>query len=210
MEAGITNKVEWDRMIAGELYNPYRVGGDSFSRVHAAQKLFNESEYWDDSSALEGLKKCFRAAPDDMVLAAPVYFDHGDRISFGNHFYANTGLTILDENYVTFGDNVFLGPHVSIFTAGRPIDADVRNLDLEYAKPVTIGDNVCMGGGVIINPGVTIGSDVVIASGSVVVKDVPSHVIIGGNPAHIIREITDSDHKLWQDQLNAYNKATRS
>ena len=67
-----------------------------------------------------------------------------------------------------------------------------------------------MGGGVIINPGVTIGSDVVIASGSVVVKDVPSHVIIGGNPAHIIREITDSDHNLWQDQLNAYNKATRS
>ena len=169
----MTNKVEWDRMIAGELYNPYRVGDDSFSRVHAAQKLFNESEYWADSSALEELKKCFRAAPDDMVLTAPVYFDHGDRISFGNHFYANTGLTILDENYVTFGDIVW------------------------------------MGGGVIINPGVTIGSDVVIASGSVVVKDVPSHVIIGGNPAHIIREITDSDHNLWQDQLNAYNKATR-
>ena len=206
----MTNKVEWDRMIAGELYNPYRVGGDSFNRVHAAQKLFNESEYWADSSAFEELKKCFRAAPDDMALTAPVYFDHGDRISFGNHFYANTGLTILDENYVTFGDNVFLGPHVSIFTAGHPIDADVRNLDLEYAKPVTIGDNVWMGGGVIINPGVTIGSDVVIASGSVVVKDVPSHVIIGGNPAHIIREITDSDHNLWQNQLNAYNKATRS
>ena len=206
----MTIKVEWDRMIAGELYNPYRVGDDSFSRVHAAQKLFNESEYWSDSSAFEELKKCFRAAPDDMVLTAPVYFDHGDRISFGNHFYANTGLTILDENNVTFGDDVFLGPHVSIFTAGHPIDADVRNLDLEYAKPVTIRDNVWMGGGVIINPGVTIGSDVVIASGSVVVKDVPSHVIIGGNPAHIIREITDSDHNLWQDQLNAYNKATRS
>ncbi|MEQ2996429.1 sugar O-acetyltransferase [Collinsella sp. CLA-ER-H5] len=145
-----------------------------------------------------------------MVLTAPVYFDHGDRVSFGNHFYANTGLTILDENYVTFGDNVFLGPHVSIFTAGHPIDADVRNLDLEYAKPVVIGNNVWMGGGVIINPGVSIGDDVVIASGSVVVKDVPSHVIIGGNPAHIIREITDSDRKLWQGQLNAYNEAIGS
>ena len=178
--------------------------------MHAAQKLFNESEYWADSSAFEELKKCFRVAPDDMVLTAPVYFDHGDRVSFGNHFYANTGLTILDENYVTFGDNVFLGPHVSIFTAGHPIDADVRNLDLEYAKPVVIGNNVWMGGGVIINPGVSIGDDVVIASGSVVVKDVPSHVIIGGNPAHIIREITDSDRKLWQGQLNAYNEAIGS
>ncbi len=170
----MTNKVEWDRMIAGELYSPYRVNDHSFSRVHAAQKLFNESEHWADSSAFEELKKCFRVAPDDMVLTAPVYFDHGDRVSFGNHFYANTGLTILDENYVTFGDNVW------------------------------------MGGGVIINPGVSIGDDVVIASGSVVVKDVPSHVIIGGNPAHIIREITDSDRKLWQGQLNAYNEAIGS
>lgn len=206
----MTNKVEWDRMIAGELYSPYRVNDHSFSRVHAAQKLFNESVYWADSSAFEELKKCFRVAPDDMVLTAPVYFDHGDRVLFGNHFYANTGLTILDENYVTFGDNVFLGPHVSIFTAGHPIDADVRNLDLEYAKPVVIGNNVWMGGGVIINPGVSIGDDVVIASGSVVVKDVPSHVIIGGNPAHIIREITDNDRKLWQGQLNAYNEAIGS
>ena len=99
---------------------------------------------------------------------------------------------------------------MSIFTAGHPIDADVRRFDLEYAKPVTIGDNVWMGGGVIINPGVTVGNDVVIASGSVVVKDVPSHVIIGGNPAHIIREITDSDRKLWQEQLKAYNDAINS
>lgn len=172
--------------------------------------MSRSTEYWADSSAFEELKKCFRVAPDDMVLTAPVNFDHGDRVSFGNHFYANTGLTILDENYVTFGDNVFLGPHVSIFTAGHPIDADVRNLDLEYAKPVVIGNNVWMGGGVIINPGVSIGDDVVIASGSVVVKDVPSHVIIGGNPAHIIREITDSDRKLWQGQLNAYNEAIGS
>ena len=178
--------------------------------MHAAQKLFNESVYWADSSAFEELKKCFQVAPDDMVLTAPVYFDHGDRVSFGNHFYANTGLTILDENYVTFGDNVFLGPHVSIFTAGPPIAADVRNLDLEYAKPVVIGNKVIEIFLESLNRGVSIGDDVVIASGSVVVKDVPSHVIIGGNPAHIIREITDNDRKLWQGQLNAYNEAIGS
>ena len=158
------NKTEWNRMMEGKLYNPYKVGDNSFENVHAAQKKFNESEYWNDKSAFEELKKCFKVAPVDMVLTPPVYFDHGDRISFGKHFYANTDLTILDENYVTFGDNVFLAPHVSIYTAGHPIDKDIRNLELEYAKAVTIGDNVWIGGNVVINPGVTIGSDVVIAS----------------------------------------------
>lgn len=174
-------------MIAGKLYNPYKIGDYSFEIVHAAQKKFNESEYWNDKSAFEELKKCFKVAPEDMVLTPSVYFDHGDRISFGKHFYANIDLTILDENDVTFGDNVFIGPHVSIYTAGHPIDANVRNLDLEYAKPVTIGNNVWIGGNAVINPGVTIGDDVVGASGSVVTKDIPSHVVAGGNPCRIIR-----------------------
>ena len=174
-------------MIAGKLYNPYKIGDYSFEIVHAAQKKFNESEYWNDKSAFEELKKCFKVAPEDMVLTPSVYFDHGDRISFGKHFYANIDLTILDENFVTFGDNVFIGPHVSIYTAGHPIDANVRNLDLEYAKPVTIGNNVWIGGNAVINPGVTIGDDVVVASGSVVTKDIPSHVVAGGNPCRIIR-----------------------
>ncbi len=200
------NKKEWDRMIAKKLYNPYKVGGDSFETVHAAQKRFNESEYWKDKSAFEELKKCFKAAPDDMVLIPPVYFDHGNRISFGKHFFANTDLTILDENYVTFGDNVFLAPHVSIYTAGHPIDKRVRNLELEYAKPVTIGDDVWIGGNVVINPGVTIGSDVVIASGSVVVKDIPSHVVAGGNPCYVIRKITEKDKMNWENQLKEYNE----
>ena len=174
-------------MIAGKLYNPYKIGDYSFEIVHAAQKKFNESEYWNDKSAFEELKKCFKVAPEDMVLTPSVYFDHGDRISFGKHFYANIDLTILDENDVTFGDNVFIGPDVSIYTAGHPIDANVRNLDLEYAKPVTIGNNVWIGGNAVINPGVTIGDDVVVASGSVVTKDIPSHVVAGGNPCRIIR-----------------------
>lgn len=189
----MVNKTEWNRMIAGKLYNPYKIGDYSFEIVHAAQKKFNESEYWNDKSAFEELKKCFKVAPEDMVLTPPVYFDHGDRISFGKHFYANTDLTILDENDVTFGDNVFIGSHVSIYTAGHPIDANVRNLDLEYAKPVTIGNNVWIGGNVVINPGVTIVDDVVVASGSVVTKDIPSHVVAGGNPCRIIRQISQEE-----------------
>ena len=82
----------------------------------------------------------------------------------------------------------------------------MRNLDLEYAKPVTIGDDVWIGGNVVINPGVTIGSNVVIASGSVVVKDIPSHVVAGGNPCHVIRQITEKDRDSWHAQLKDYEK----
>ena len=160
------NQMEWDRMMAQKLYNPFNVGDGSFERVHAAQRRFNASDDLNDKEAFEALKACFAEAPDDMILLAPVYFDHGDRIRFGRHFFANTGLTILDEHDVTFGDNVFLAPHVSIYTAGHPIDAEVRNTNLEYAKPVTIGSDVWIGGNVVINPGVTIGDDVVIGSGS--------------------------------------------
>lgn len=139
-----------------------------------------------------------------MVLTPPVYFDHGDRVVFGNLFYANTDLTILDENYVTFGDNVYLAPHVSIYTAGHPIDAKIRNTDVEYAKPVTIGSNVWIGGNIVINPGVTIGSNVVIGSGSVIVKDIPSNTIAAGNPCKIIREITKSDTEKWEAEYQEY------
>lgn len=200
----MVNQFEWDRMMAQELYHPFRVGGDAWSKVHEAQKAFNESDFWRDRTALDNLRQCFKRAPEDMVLTAPVYFDHGNRISFGKHFYANTGLTILDENEVIFGDNVFLAPHVSIYTAGHPIDAAVRNLEYEYAKPVTIGNDVWICGNVIINPGVTIGNNVVIGSGSVVTKDIPDNCIAAGNPCRVIRPITDKDKANWQVQLADY------
>lgn len=204
------SEFEWSRMIAGKLYSPFRVGDDSWGIVHVAQKKFNDSEFWHDRSALNELRKCFGAAPEDIVLTPPVYFDHGDRVFFGKHFYANTDLTILDENEVRFGDNVFLAPHVSIYTAGHPIDAEVRNTELEYAKPVTIGSNVWIGGNVVINPGVTIGDDVVIGSGSVVTKDIPSHVIAAGVPCKVIREITDTDRNYWKEQYSEYEKERSS
>ncbi|MGT2832259.1 sugar O-acetyltransferase [Streptococcus halotolerans] len=197
---------EWHKLMDQKLYNPYKVGGDSWQNVHQAQKTFNESEFWHDDSALKALRLCFAEAPEDMVLTPPVYFDHGNRIRFGKHFYANTGLTILDEHHVTFGDNVFLAPHVSIYTAGHPIDAFVRNTELEYAKPVTLGSNIWVGGNVVINPGVTIGDNVVIGSGSVVTKDIPSNVVAAGNPCRVIRSITDADRDYWHKQYQDYLK----
>lgn len=195
---------ERERMLSGKLYNPYKVSDNPWAEIRAACKKFNHSDFWNDSSALEELKRHFAKAADDMVLTPPFYCDHGDKIYFGKHFYANTGLTILDENEVVFGNDVFLGPHVSIDTAGHPISAEVRNLELEYARAVKIGNSVWIGGNVVINPGVTIGDDVVIGSGSVVTKDIPSHVIAAGIPCKVIRAITEEDSILWKKQLEDY------
>ena len=145
-----------------------------------------------------------------MVLTPPFYCDHGNKIYFGKHFYANTGLTILNENAVVFGDDVFLGPHVSIYTAGHPLSAEVRNLELEYARPVKIGNSVWIGGNVVINLGVTIGDDVVIGSGSVVTKDIPSHVIAAGVPCKVTREIMEEDIIFWRKELEEYQNDVAS
>lgn len=198
------SEIEWTRMMEGKLYSPGKVGDDSWERVHEAIYAFNNSAFWKDKSALNELKKCFGRAPEDMVLTPPVYFDHGNRIYFGKHFYANTDLTILDENNVIFGDNVYLAPHVSIYTAGHPIDAEIRNTDVEYAKPVIIGSDVWIGGNVVINPGITIGNNVVIGSGSVITKDVPNDVIAAGNPCRVIRAITQEDREKWLREYEDY------
>lgn len=196
-------KTQRERMLAGLLYDPLEAENTWFA-ARKAVKEFNDSEFWKDTSALERLKRIFASVGENVVLTPPFYCDHGDKITFGDHFYANTGLTILDENYVTFGDHVFVAPHVSIYTATHPIDAEIRNLGLECAKPVSIGNSVWIGGNVVINPGVTIGDDVVIGSGSVVTKDVPSHVVAAGNPCKVIRTITEEDRKYWKDLYRQY------
>ena len=136
---------ERELMLAGRLYNLYKVGVNTWETIRATCKKFNESEFWHDTRAFEELKNNFGRAGNPMVLTPPFYCDYGDRIHFGDHFYANTGLTILDENEVVFGDYVFLGPNVNIYTASHPICAEVRNLELETAETVRIGNSVWIG-----------------------------------------------------------------
>ena len=116
-----------------------------------------------------------------------------DSIYIGDNFYANHNLVILDGAKVVIGDNVFIAPNVGIYTAGHPIDVERRLQGLEYAMPVTIGDNVWIGGGVSIIPGVNIGKNSVIAAGSVVIRDIPENVVAAGNPCKVIRKITEKD-----------------
>lgn len=129
----------------------------------------------------------------DILIQSPFYCDYGYNIKLGNNFYANHNCVMLDGAKITFGDNVFVGPDCGFYTAGHPLDPKRRNAGLEYAYPITVGDNVWFGGGVKVMPGVVIGNNVVIGSGSIVTRDIPDNVIAHGNPCRVIRELTEED-----------------
>ena len=126
---------------------------------------------------------------ENSCIISPFYCDYGYHIHIGDNFFANTNLVILDGADVTIGNNVFIAPGVGIYTAVHPLDVARRNQGLEYAYPITIGNNVWIGAQCVILPGVTIGDNSVIAAGSVVNRDIPSGVLAAGNPCKVIREI---------------------
>lgn len=134
-------------------------------------------------------------------IEPPFRCDYGYNIEIGQNFYSNYNLVILDCAKVTIGDNVLIGPNVSIYTAGHPLHHELRNLDYEYAFPVSIGYNVWIGGNVVINPGISIGDNSVIGSGSVLTKDIPENVIAAGNPCKVLRKITDEDKLYYYKNL---------
>ena len=126
---------------------------------------------------------------DSILINQPFYCDYGKNISVGKRFFANFNFTVLDEARVTIGDDCFIGPNVSIYTACHSTDPAVRNSRQEWALPVTIGDNVWIGGSVTILAGVTIGDNVTIGAGSVVTRDIPSNCVAVGNPCHVIKKL---------------------
>ena len=126
---------------------------------------------------------------EKVYVEPPFYCDYGSNIEAGNNFYANFGCTLLDVAAIKFGDDVQLGPGVHIYTATHPVDPKVRKSGVEYGLAITVGNNVWIGGNAVICPGIGIGDNSVIAAGSVVAKDVPANVVVGGNPASIIKSL---------------------
>ena len=129
---------------------------------------------------------------DDIIVNQPFHCDYGSQISVGRRFFANFNFTVLDEAPVRIGDDCFIGPNVSIYTACHSTDPVTRNTRQEWARGVTIGNNVWIGGSVTILPGVTIGDNVTIGAGSIVVSDIPSGTVAVGNPCRVVRQLVTS------------------
>lgn len=143
------------------------------------------------------IRRLLGKAGQNCWIDSPFFCDYGYNIEVGDNFFINMNCVILDEAKVTFGNNVFIAPHCGFYTAGHPLDHERRNLGLEYALPITIGDNVWIGGHVCVLPGVTIGSGSVIGAGSVVNKDIPAGVLAAGNPCRVIRPIDEKDRERY-------------
>lgn len=168
---------------------------------------FNDSRYDEIDRRKDIIRQLFGTVKGNFYIEPTIHCDYGSNIHIGDNFYANFDTVFLDVNTITFGDNVFVAPRCSFYTAGHPIDKDIRNEYLEYGYPIRIGNDVWIGGNTVVNPGVTIGDNVVIGSGSVVTKDIPSGVVAAGNPCKVIRKITEEDKKFWLKQREEYYKS---
>lgn len=188
--SNITTKSEKQKMIDGELYlasDPQLSQDREYAR--RMTRMYNQTTETDGELRTKVLKELLGSTGVDLSMEPNIHFDYGYNIHVGEHFYTNFNCTILDVCEVRIGDNCLMGPDVHIYTATHPLNPFERITGAEYGKPVNIGNNVWIGGRAVINPGITIGDNVVIASGAVVTKDVPDNMIVGGNPARIIREI---------------------
>lgn len=163
---------------------------------------FNQLKPSESSRQEEILKELFGKTGKKLCVTAPFWCDYGFQIEVGENFCANHNCVILDCAKVTFGDNVFVAPNCVFATAGHPLDAEERRQGLEYAYPVTVGDDVWFGASVTVLPGVSIGSGTVIGAGSVVTRDIPPGVVAAGNPCRVLRRITDEDKKRYKGDQN--------
>lgn len=185
---------EWNKMLSGEIYDAVH---PKFIRMlmDTREKIweFNNLRPSDIERQKGILRSLLGGCGEKFHVNQPFRCDYGCNIYIGENFFANFNLTILDEAEVRIGNNCFIGPNVGIYTACHPLEPESRNTGVEWAEGVTIGDNVWIGGSVTVLPGVRIGNNVVVGAGAVVTRNIPDNVVVGGNPARIIKKLTDGE-----------------
>lgn len=192
---------ERERMLSGQLYD---AGDETLTAARGRAKRltwrYHQLDPTDWDSRTQILQELLGHLGEDSWIEPPFRCDYGTQISIGDHFFANYDCIFLDVAPITIGNRVMFGPRVCLYTAGHPLDAATRNTGLEFGKPIAIGDDVWLGGNVVVLPGVTIGAGTVVAAGSVVRRDLPPHVLAAGNPCQMLRPITEADRLKWEAQ----------
>lgn len=186
----MNNLNEKEKMLSGEIYDASDqnlIKERNITKDFCFEYNHLQPSRFQERKAL--IKKLFGKTGKMFHIEQPFYCDYGYNIEVGENFYTNVNVVILDCAKVTFGDNVFIAPNCGFYTAGHPFDVEHRNKALEYAYPITVGNNVWIGAGCSILPGVTIGDNTVIGAGSVVTKDIPANVLAVVNPCREIREL---------------------
>ena len=203
---------EYNKMIEGKIYDP----NDAYllkirSQAHRLSKQYNDTTEEETIKRKEILDELIPNKGENVYLQGPIYFDYGINTTIGNNSYANFNLTVLDVCKVNIGNNVFIGPNVSLHTALHPHRYQDRNqyfdsnknyiTDKEYGKPITIRDNCWIAGNVTICAGVTINEGCVIGAGSVVTKDIEANSLAFGNPCRVRRKISEEDRIELKKEL---------
>ena len=183
-------RAEKKKMLAGELYDPLDpVLCNERQRARLLFKALNDTRDDQDEERARIIKSLIPSAGPEVWIEPPFFCDYGTNILLSGKVFFNFNCVVLDVAPVRIGKNVMMGPAVQIYTATHPLNADERNAGLESGKAIAIGDDVWIGGGAVICPGITIGKRTVIGAGSVVTKDMPDNVFAAGNPCRVIRQI---------------------
>lgn len=186
-----------ERMLAGDLYiaDDLQIAAQQ-QRAAMLMHRFNTGDPSDAEAQLAALRALLGSLGEGAYVRAPLWIDYGSQIHIGARTFINYNAMLLDVAPIIIGEDVMMGPNIQLLTPTHPLDAEMRRAKWEAAKPITVGNNVWLGGGVIVCPGVTIGDNTVVGTGAVVTKNLPANVLAVGNPARIIRELSNGEQAV--------------
>lgn len=197
---------ERERMLSGKMFTS--MGDEELSELSHNNRSriqeFNRSKREEYELRDQIMREVFGSVGDNSMVEQPVQIDYGAHIHIGDNFYANFDCIFMDVAEINIGNNVMIGPRVSLLTASHPVGAKARRSGLEYALPITIEDDVWIGGNTTVLPGVRIGKSSIIGAGSVVTGDIPPGVMAAGNPCRVLRRLTEDDDIYWDGKVQEY------